>query len=281
MPPVAYIAYIDEAGDAGLKNIRTRTARGASEWLVMSAVQVRAERETDVGGWARQMIASLDQPQARQLHFRNISPQKKKSIVRQLATLDVRLFVLLSNKKNMQNYRNLNAERSGVNETAWFHVWCTRLLMESVTNYCGRRSRREHGEPRIVRCEFSATGGLKLNDLRAYYRYIKDQAAMGIAFNNDFPLDWEVIDPDEMFVYPNAERFGLQLADILASAFYAGLEYPESGQPNPEYAKLLLPRICPGRNHKRFMYGVKVLPRWVGLRLPTDQRALLDFYKDK
>jgi hypothetical protein len=281
MPEVSYIAYIDEAGDAGLKNIRTRTSPGASEWLVMAAVLVRAEREREVNGWARQMLASLDQPQARQLHFRNIPVQKRKSVVRQLATLDVRLFVLISNKRNMQGYRNLNAERSGVNETAWFYVWCTKLLMESITNYCGRRSQREHGEPRTVRCEFSATGGLKLADLRAYYRYIKDQAAMGISFNKDFPLDWDVVNPDEMFVYPNAERYGLQLADILASAFYAGLEYPDSGQPNPEYAKLLLPRICQGRNHKRFMYGVKVLPRWLGSRLPADQRAILDFYKEK
>jgi len=71
------------------------------------------------------------------------------------------------------------------------------------------------------------------------------------------------------------------LADVLASAFYAGLEYPEAGQPNPEYARLLLPRICPGRNRKRFMYGVKIMPRTAGLRLPVEQRGIWDFYKDK
>jgi hypothetical protein len=84
----------------------------------MSAVLVRAEREADVSGWARQMLANLDQPQARQLLFRNIPPQKRTSIVRQLATLNVRLFVFLSHKMNMEGYRNLNAEQSGVNETA-------------------------------------------------------------------------------------------------------------------------------------------------------------------
>jgi hypothetical protein len=122
---------------------------------------------------------------------------------------------------------------------------------------------------------------LKLNDLRTYYQYIKDQAAMGIAFNKDFPLDWRVVDPVEMFIYPNAERYGLQLADILASSFYAGLEYPDSGKLIPEYAKLLEPRICQDRNRKRYMFGVKVLPRWIGSRLPSDQRAIFDHYKDK
>jgi hypothetical protein len=281
MSPVGYIAYIDEAGDAGLQNIRTRSTRGASEWLVMSAVLVRAERERDVSGWVNQMLASLDQPQVRQLHFRHIPVHKRKSVVRQLATLNVRLFVFASHKRNMQGYRNLHAEQSGVNETAWFHVWCTKLLLESVTDYCGRRSMKEYGEPRTVRCEFSATGGLKLDDLRRCYRYIKDQAAMGIAFNKDFPLDWRVTDPEEMFIYPNAERYGLQLADVLASAFYAGLEYPESGNLVAEYAKLLEPRVCQDRNRKRFMYGVKVLPRSIGVRLPADQCAILDHYKDK
>ena len=99
MPEVSYIAYIDEAGDADLRNIRTRTIPGASEWLVMSAVLVRASRESEVNGWGRQMLASLDQPQAKQLHFRDIPLHKRKSVVRQLATSDVRLFVLISHKK--------------------------------------------------------------------------------------------------------------------------------------------------------------------------------------
>jgi hypothetical protein len=161
MSPVGYIAYIDEGGDAGLENIRTEAKRGASEWLVMSAVLVRAERECEVSGWVNQMLASLDQPQVRHLHFRHVPAQKRKSVVRQLATLKVRLFVFASNKRNMQGYRNLHAERSGVNETAWFHVWCTKVLLESVTDYCGRRCMKDHGESRTVRCEFSATGGLK------------------------------------------------------------------------------------------------------------------------
>ena len=59
MSPVGYIAYIDEAGDTGLKNIRASEKPGASEWLVMSAVLVRAEREAEVDNWTRQLIASL------------------------------------------------------------------------------------------------------------------------------------------------------------------------------------------------------------------------------
>ena len=248
----------------------------------MSAVLVRAERETEVGGWVRQMIGSLEQHQIRQLHFRELPAHKKASIARQLASLDVRIFSFLSHKKNMENYRNVHAERADVNRTAWFYVWCSKVLLESVTDYCGKRSRKEWGEPRVVRCEFSATGGVKLEDVRAYYRYIKEQAKLGLSFRKDFPLDWDIVDHRQMFIYPNADRYGLQLADIVASSFYVGLEYQTVGQLNPEYAKMLAPRVCQDRVHQRkFMYGVKVMPRTVGLRLPVDQRAIWDFYKDR
>jgi hypothetical protein len=121
-----------------------------------------------------------------------------------------------------------------------------------------------------------------LGDLRAYYKYIKEQAKLGLSFNKDFPLDWDTIDHNEMYIYPNSERYGLQLSDIMASAFYAGLEYPPgSGAIKPEYAKLLAPRICPDKRSKCFMYGLKAIPRSIGTRLPIEQTSIFDFYKDK
>ena len=228
-PPIGYIAYIDEAGDTGLTQIRTKDTRGASEWLVMSAVVIKAERKSEMEQWARQTIASLDQHQVRQLHFRLLPDHKKSSVCRQLASMDVRLFTLVSHKRNMEGYRNINAEKAGVNKTAWFYAWCSKLLLESVTDFCGRRSRKDHGEARVVRVEFSQTGGVKLADLRAYYSYIKAQASLGLSFNKDFPLDWSVVEPSEMLIYPNTSRYGLQLADVLASSFYSALEYTAEG----------------------------------------------------
>ena len=278
MQSVGYIAYIDEAGDAGLRQIRTKVEGGASEWLVMSAVLVRAEREQEVTQWTRQMIASLDQHQVKHLHFRQIPELKRASVCRQLAGMDVRLFIFATNKRNMEGYRNLQAERAGVNKTAWFYAWCSKILLESVTDYCGRRSRKEHGMPRTVRLEFSQTGGVKLLDLRNYFQYIKEQASLGISFRKDFPLDWEVLDTSEIFVLPNAAKPGLQLADVAASAFFAGLEYTQQNALSPEYGKLLFPRICQDRRRKRCMYGFKFLPRSIISQLPGAQAELLNFY---
>lgn len=121
-PPIGYIAYVDEAEDTGLAQIRTEHTHSASERLVMSAVLIRVERGSEMEQWARHTIASLDQHQVRQLHFRLLPNHKKSSVCRQLASMDVRLFTLLSHKRNMQGYRNINAERAGVNRTAWFYA---------------------------------------------------------------------------------------------------------------------------------------------------------------
>ena len=42
-----YIAYIDEAGDPGLNRVRPIDENGASEWLVLSAVVMRAKYSDD------------------------------------------------------------------------------------------------------------------------------------------------------------------------------------------------------------------------------------------
>lgn len=279
-PPVGYIAYIDEAGDHGLKQIRAADSRGASEWFVLAAVVIRSELESKVNGWVQNIINSLDQHQLQHLHFRNLQDRKKSSVCAQVGTLDAKLFVFMSNKKNMQNYRNDRAAAAKVNRTAWFYVWCSRVLMESVSDYCGRDSRNRFGQPRVVRLEFAESGGVKLDDLREYYKYIKQQAKLGISHNKDFPLDWDVIDHDQIDIFKSEVRPGLQLADVVASAFFAGVER-KNGVTEPNYAKCFVGKIAGNWRGKKFMYGVKVMPRWIVSKLPDDQSNLLRFYQYK
>lgn len=280
MPPVGYIAYVDEAGDDGLKKIRTKTERGASEWMVMSAVVIKAAREPEALDWAKSIIRKFDQHQLTHIHFQKLDKSKKIIACSELAGRPLRIFALLSHKRNMQGYRNLHAEKAKVNRTAWFYCWMSKLLLERVTAYCGWRSKHDYGEQRTIRFEFSDRGGVNINDIRNYYHYIGDQSRLGLLFNDTFDLDWTVVDPDEMHIFPNKQRAGLQLADIAASAFFSGLEFSDDGTTNPEFAKLLLPRICRDRQRKIYGFGVKMMPVWVP-NLPPGQSALREFYIKK
>jgi len=54
-----YIAYIDEAGDFGLRTVAPIDRRGASEWLIVSAVVIRATAEPAiVDGFRRLRLAT-------------------------------------------------------------------------------------------------------------------------------------------------------------------------------------------------------------------------------
>jgi len=46
--PYRYIAYIDESGDFGLRNVPPVDRGGASEWMVLSAVAIRADTEPKI-----------------------------------------------------------------------------------------------------------------------------------------------------------------------------------------------------------------------------------------
>ena len=50
-PRYDYIVYIDESGDDGLKAVKPCTFPGSSEWLVLSAVVIRASNEPSVANW--------------------------------------------------------------------------------------------------------------------------------------------------------------------------------------------------------------------------------------
>ena len=197
-----------------------------------------------------------------------------------LSELEVRIFVVLSHKRNMQNHRNVRAEQSNVNRTARFYTWLSRLLLERVTAYCGARTQRDYNEARPVRFEFSDRGGVRIGEVRDYYTYLGRQSKLGLMFNNAGDLDWSVTDPELMLSFPNKMRAGLQLADVAASAFFAGLELSENHTTQPEPAKLLLPRICRDHRGRSFGFGVKLMPGWLR-KLPPHQAELIDFYRTK
>lgn len=280
MPLPGYIAYIDEAGDDGLRSIRTRERGGSSEWLVLSAVVIKSEREAEVLGWVKEIVAAMQQHQLHHLHFAKLTSEKRLIACEMLSKLPLRIFVVLSHKRNMQGYRNVRAERANVNRTARFYCWITRLLLEKVTSYCGARSLRDYDEFRPVRFEFSDRGGVRVAEVRNYIKLLERQSRMRMLHLTAGDLDWRVVDNEQLASYPNKMRAGLQLADIAASAFFSGLEYSAQGTTDPSPAKSLLLPVAKNGHGRRFHFGVKLMPGWLR-QLPPEQADLIEFYRNK
>jgi hypothetical protein len=92
---------------------------------------------------------------------------------------------------------------------------------------------------------------------------------------------WEVMDPRLLYVYPHYEREGLQLADIVASAFFKACDKHDTGACDPQFAKLLSDRMAriPDTTAGQIAgYGLKLLPNFRKAKLDPDQASIFKFY---
>lgn len=272
----SYLAYIDEAGDDGLRRVRPVDSDGSSEWLVVSAVVIDASRESEVLQWSDD-LSSITRAQGNMIHFRRLSARNKLLVCERMAALPARYFAVCSNKKNMKGYENPFAKE--VPSKNWFYNWMTRLLLERVTDFVYRHSLSKYGSPRKLRVEYSNRGGLSYAQMRAYFRWINFQG------NNTFlrfgKLHWDVIDFNLLKVYPAHERAGLQLADAVASAFFKACDVHSTGGCDPIFAQTLNPRVA--RHTDRLAtfpagYGVKLMPNLQRARLTLEQREIFSYY---
>lgn len=278
-PEYSYVAYIDEAGDPGLTRVAPRTLGGSSEWIVVSAALIPAELEADVGAWVAGMMKAMNSHQMRDLHFQKLNASRKSLACSFLAERNVRLFVVVSNKQNMEGYQNSRAAK--VPSDNWFYCWLTRVLLERVTDYVYAASMKRYGESRKVKLEYSERGGLRYSQMHAYYEWLKIKSASGkvAQFLPFGDFQYSVLHPDLMRVYNHADRDGLKLPDIAASAFFKAVDIYQTRECDATFAKLLAPRMAKAPDTQQIAgYGVKLMPNWRTLdrfNVRPEQREIL------
>lgn len=281
-PEYHYIAYIDESGDPGTRKVKPRTANGSSEWLIVSAAVIPAECEPEVQVWVSDMMKAMNSHQLRDIHFQKLRPDKKSLVCSYLAQKRVKLFTVISNKQNMQGYNNPRAAQIPSNN--WFYCWLTRILLERVTHFVRAASIKRYGEPKFVKLEYSERGGLSYSQMHAYYEWLKMKSAGGsvplhLPWGN---LEWSVMHQDLMTVYNHAERDGLKLPDIAASAFFKAVDIYDTGECDATFARLLDPVMARSPESNLVCgYGVKLFPNWKTLdrfNVKDEQRSILRHY---
>ncbi|MGH1355332.1 MAG: DUF3800 domain-containing protein [Thalassovita sp.] len=239
--PYEYVLYIDEAGDDGLKRVRPVDERGASEWLVISGVLVRKENEDAVVDWVREIRQDIDARQGPALHFRNLSPTKKKRACALLVEKPLVCFAVCSNKKNMRSHSNERAARMGGRQ--WFYNFCVRFLMERVTDLCHSDGIKRYSQPKNIKVIFSQRGGHSYGQTKAYWQHLKMQAVAGTTYLQKWQMRHEVLKFRLVDYVPHTMNAGLQLADAVASAFYQACDTLDVKN-DPEPAKLLQPKMA-------------------------------------
>jgi len=278
-PDYGYVAYIDESGDDGLRRIKPVDKNGASEWLVLSCVVVSATREKEVLNWVKDIRIKMGPSQRRDLHFQNFNPAKKAIACSCIAELPVRCFIVAANKKNMRGYTNPDAAK--IPSKNWFYCWLSRLLLERVTDFVATQSLQDVAASKLLKIEYSERGGLSYSQMGAYYEWLKMKSAANNLFLPMGDLRWEVMNKNLLEVYRHETRAGLQLADIVASAFFKACDYCDTGMCDPQFAQLLSPRMAripDAVTGQVAGYGVKLMPSWRKAGLSSEQQKIFRYY---
>ena len=275
--PIGYAAYIDEAGDDGIRTVAPQDPNGASEWFVLGAFVVPIHEDAFVQQWLNEALSRLKSRQRTDIHFAKLDEERKEIVCKYLASLNFRWFASVSHKPNMRGYRNTRAEV--VRSKNYFYNWMARVLLEKVTQYCYRdgmtryRGKAQHK----LRIEFSSRGGMFYPHTRDYLAKLWLQSRERKLFVSRDDLAWDVFDFQQVHHFSHKERAGLQLADVVTSAFYRGLGQANGRAGETKYASILRPRVAESIDGP-FGFGVKLQPDYWQRTLQDHQRSLFELF---
>jgi hypothetical protein len=279
-----FYLFIDEAGDEGLERVRPIDANGASEYFVLCGILVRTNKYAELAQSFNRIKAKIGLATSDQVHFRDLDEEQKLTLISALATLKFGLVAVVTNKRNMQGYRNLRCEakslevirgRSRPRRYNWFYNGLFRYLLERASAECKYWTYPAYGELRSIKIMFSRRKEISYPQTRAYLLKLKTERHDRTYFNNKRQIDWSVVDILNIDSRKDKDEIGLQIADCAASAIYRSLDESWFGNVTPRYLELLSDRFIRSNGSPRD-YGFKLLPDNFRAPLSNDQRQALD-----
>lgn len=259
----AISVYVDEAGDPGAKD-GLRFLGDRHEWFTFGALVVRTSMQEDLVGWVKELREEARARQAGALHYAQITRGRRTGVCERLAQKPCRAFVFASHKSNLRSYFNPRLNKPIDPERVY--NWCFRLLLERVTAWVEQRQLSEIGKLEPLRLVL-AQRGHGYNHFNSYIDRLRWQRENGQLFLKGPGLAPVHLDRTEWVVEQAALNPGLQLSDVIASAFYQG-----ANEASPSYD------IGPAVALKRIVANVNLWPLAHQGGIPEAARPLFEAY---
>jgi hypothetical protein len=267
----AYTIFVDEAGDPGIRAV----GRGAAtEWFTIGLVVIDHSRAPETIDWVREIKREVRQDQKPFFHYKDVLPGARRlRVAEMLASKPCRAFVVASHKPNMAGYSNPRPEGRGGQHV--FYNWVLRVALERATQWIRHRSLQDHKEVRKARLIMSSAGGLDYSQLKAYHELLRMQGRN--AYLNANTIAWDVLSQSLYEAVPARSNAGVQLADIVASAFYQAAHVDG---PHWDLAPALaLKKIMPARGGIAANCSMVLMPlKRSQQRLDADRRQLFEAF---
>lgn len=274
-----YTLFVDEAGDDKVDRLKPDFESGNSEWLCLGGYLVRAEIEADLDRRRDAILKAIGGQPGGVLHFKNLHPKNRSKAVNALVTKanSARGFVVCSYKRTMLNHRNDRAAAASSNQRDYLYNWVTRLLLERVTHYVANHARRNGIERPILRIVMASRKGHHFGQFKAYMQQKINQATAGTTYLATRDIDPAVLRYNLIDRATASKLPGLQLADVLVSAFFQSIE-----QTSPHYADKVALQLFPlmaerkttsGRKRRKDGEGVTFFPPMEAVHFLTPEQS--------
>ncbi|TPW34420.1 DUF3800 domain-containing protein [Oecophyllibacter saccharovorans] len=274
-----FIAYIDEAGDEGLDKLSSPEASGQSRWLVLGGLLVRKEYDAQVVAWRDETVAATVPPhirnklsgqrKKRSLHFKDLKHYQRVAACEAIKDKRFGIVCVCSNKETLLNNEK---EKNFFSQKGNLYNYLTRFLLERLTWQLAQFPCEEGEKPRLTIC-FSRRGGTNYESMKEYFELMRDGREVKRPIRS---IDWEIFSPDDIKVENHSKRAGLQLADVVTSATFQGLNPGQYGYCEPRYALTLASRFL-HRNRKGNIrnHGLTLIPSFETCPLTEDQKEFI------
>lgn len=261
-----FIAYIDEAGDEGFGKLRNEGVSGQSRWLALGASIVSVENDRFVPSWRDEIMGLFPAKRTRDLHFRTLSHDQRVAACGLLATKQLGVCVVLSNKETLLD----SPKMSIFKQKGHLYHYLVRFLLERLTTACKVRAARDNDVAKL-RVVFSRRAGTDYQAMREYLVLMRDGKERLPPVRS---VLWDVLTPDDIGVENHSVRAGLQLADVVTSATCCALEPNRYGNCEPRYASTLESRYIRSRGSVHDC-GITLIPKLKENPLSEEQKRFL------
>jgi len=269
----AITVFIDEGGDPGVKD-GLRFADSRYEWFTLGAYVIRSENDAKAVDTVGHILDLLKGGQRPALHYAQLPAGIRKPACEYLASVPARAFCVLSHKTNLREYTNPILGQLKAGE---YYNWCTRLLLERIMYWYAGQIRAGAVRKAPFRIVFSEKGGHDYDHMFSYLERLIDQARTKGHKLRAKHFDAEMLDRALWHIEPDDKLAGLQLADVVASAFYQAANR-KSPNWNVEPALALSPIVGSDSRGSARDVGVTVWPLSHQGKLPEDSWPIFQKY---
>jgi hypothetical protein len=235
--------YVDESGDEGF-----RFDQGSSRWFVLSGVVFRGDDELSQVKLVNRVREDINSqrgsnkiPDRKPLHFRDLKHKERRYFASVIANAQLRTVSVLIDKAQITS-------RETFEQGTRLYFYAVRLLLERLSWMC-----RDDGpaSDSLLEVTFSNRSTIEYSKLQNYVEILLS--------NHEFRGEASVLDVRMIRTETPGRRLGLQIADAVASSYFAAVEPDQYGFTEDGYLRLLAGKAYRWRGEV-FGYGVKVFP---------------------